>query len=370
MVQLESSKLFCELTPNEAAAIKAVTQQRSFAAGQLIFHEGAEGDGMYIIADGVVQISSRITFGEPLVLSLLHPGDHFGEMAVIDSDPRSATATAKDDAILYFIPRADLLRLMDHIPHLAMAFVREISRRLREFNHQYIREVLESERLALVGRFASSIVHDLKNPLNIIGLSSELSCLPNATPEARQRSKERIAKQVERISNMVNELLEFARGSQTNFVLARVAYPEYVRQMLDDIRPETELKSVTLVLENEPPNVRMRINPPRLTRVFHNFINNATDAMQSGGNIYLRFRLTDRELITEVQDSGKGIAPEIAGRLFQAFATYGKANGTGLGLSICKKIIQDHQGRIYAQNAPNGGAIFGFALPFDPAEAS
>jgi signal transduction histidine kinase len=125
---------------------------------------------------------------------------------------------------------------------------------------------------------------------------------------------------------------------------------------------------VTLVLENEPPAVRARINPPRLTRVFHNFINNATDAMPKGGPIRIRFQLTDKELITEVQDCGKGIAPEIAGRLFQAFATYGKANGTGLGLSICRKIIQDHQGRIYAQNAPDGGAVFGFALPYEAAE--
>jgi two-component system sensor histidine kinase KdpD len=50
-------------------------------------------------------------------------------------------------------------------------------------------------------------------------------------------------------------------------------------------------------------------------------------------------------------------------RLFQAFATHGKANGTGLGLSICKKIVQDHQGRIYARNVPGGGALFGFTLP-------
>ena len=97
--------------------------------------------------------------------------------------------------------------------------------------------------------------------------------------------------------------------------------------------------------------------------MFYNLIHNATDAMSSGGKIYMRFELTDREVITEIEDSGPGIAPEIADRLFDAFATFGKAHGTGLGLSICKKIVEDHQGKIFARNEPGRGAIFSFTLP-------
>jgi signal transduction histidine kinase len=67
--------------------------------------------------------------------------------------------------------------------------------------------------------------------------------------------------------------------------------------------------------------------------------------------------------VTEFHDTGKGIPPQMLDRLFQPFATYGKANGTGLGLSICKKIVQDHKGTVYARNAPEGGAVFGFTLP-------
>jgi signal transduction histidine kinase len=85
--------------------------------------------------------------------------------------------------------------------------------------------------------------------------------------------------------------------------------------------------------------------------------------MHTGGKIKISFRQNGKEIITELQDTGKGIAPEVLDRLFQAFATYGKANGTGLGLSICKKIVQDHQGKIYARNAADGGALFGFSLP-------
>jgi len=68
-------------------------------------------------------------------------------------------------------------------------------------------------------------------------------------------------------------------------------------------------------------------------------------------------------VVTELADTGPGIAPEIADRLFDAFVTHGKEYGTGLGLSICKKIIEDHGGRIWARNEPGGGAVFAFSLP-------
>ena len=85
--------------------------------------------------------------------------------------------------------------------------------------------------------------------------------------------------------------------------------------------------------------------------------------MPEGGKIILRFQVSEKEVVTEVEDSGRGIAPEIAGQLFEVFVTHGKVHGTGLGLSICKRIIEDHHGWIAARNREGGGAIFSFGLP-------
>jgi signal transduction histidine kinase len=101
----------------------------------------------------------------------------------------------------------------------------------------------------------------------------------------------------------------------------------------------------------------------RMHHVFANLINNASDVMPGGGKIYFSFEKNEREAITHVEDTGPGIPPEILPRLFETFATFGKANGTGLGLSICKRIVEDHKGWIRARNAPGRGAIFSFALP-------
>lgn len=363
MLSIEENPLFQGLAPSDLEVLRGATREMSFAPEQVIFKEGDEGDGIYFVKEGLVRIASSGGYGDLKVLSHIRAGEVFGEMAVLDNQPRSASATAEGPTTVYFINRAGLEQLLERAPHLATALVREINRRIREFNTKYVREVLESERLALVGRFASSIVHDLKNPLNIIGISADMASMSDASEEARRASRVRIRKQVDRITTMVTELLEFTRGSNANFVLAQVDFRNFTTQLIEEIRAELSFKSVAVEYLNSPPSVPVCINPQRLSRVFHNLVGNAADAMSGGGKVKLRFTVSGEEVITELEDTGKGIPPQMLDHLFQAFATYGKSNGTGLGLSICKKIVQDHKGRIYARNLPGGGALFGFTLP-------
>ncbi len=368
MVTLDAIKLFSQLNPIELNALRRIAREQKFTSGQEIFKEGGNGDGVYAVREGLVEISGLVGEEARLVFSQVGPGDIFGEMAVIENKPRSAAAIARKDTTVYFIPRDEMLSLVEHSPALALSLLREISHRLREFNRHYLHEVLQTERLAVIGRFARSIVHDLKNPLNIIGLTAEMAGMEKATLEMRQQAKDRIRKQVDRISDLISEILEFTQGSTSNFVLAPADYGAFVDQLLKELAPEVALKAATIEVENTPPSVDLLIHPKRLRRVFFNLLHNATDAMPDGGKIIVRFRVTPAEVVTEIEDSGQGIAPEMSGQLFEAFATFGKAHGTGLGLSICKRIIEDHHGWIAARNEPGHGAIFSFGLPRRPAE--
>lgn len=364
MVSLESSRLFGELSEAELQKLRQWAQEQSFKAGQLIFTEGDVGDGMYVIKFGSVEISAVVNNTERRTLSNLGPGDFFGEMAVIENARRSATVTAREDTTVYFLPRQNVQDLLATSPKLAFSMTRAISARIRDFNRRYIEEALQAERLSLVGRFARSIVHDFKNPLNVIGIAAELAGMETANLQVRKTAAVRIRKQVDRLSNMINELLEFTRGSTSSIVLAPSSYAQFTRALVEDLKAELKDRGVVLECENEPPEeVMVLVDPNRLPRVFYNLVHNAVDAMPGGGKVYLRFHVRDGKMITEVQDSGKGIAPEILPRLFEAFATFGKAQGTGLGLSICKRIIEDHQGTIAARNDPRGGAVFFFTLP-------
>jgi signal transduction histidine kinase len=358
---LETIPLFRLLNRNELQALRFITQERQFAAGQEIFKEGAPGDGVYFVKSGLVEISAGKT--ERRVFSRLGPGEVFGEMAVIEHRPRSATASAAVPTEVFFLPRGEMLTFIERSPGLSFALLQQISHRLRDFNQLHLQELVQAESLAVIGRFAQGIVHDLKNPLSIISLSAEAFDMPGFSPEMRAKSQARIRKQVERISDMVSDILIFTQGARKEVEMKAGDYKAFVLELVPDLRAEAELKTAQVELENVPPALPVRFDARRLSRVFFNLVHNATDAMLNGGMIYLRFKFDDREVTTEIEDTGPGIAPEVAGKLFQPFATHGKTHGTGLGLSICKKIVEDHGGKIAARSEAGRGAIFSFTLP-------
>src|SRR5262245_3371705 len=137
MVTLESSALFKPLPDAEKAVLRETAEARNFPAGQEIFKEGDPGDGVYVVRSGKVTISARMSGGERRVFSEVNSGDFFGEMAVLDQLPRSATATAAEAVELYFIPRQHMVTLLTRSTGLSMALLQEISQRMREFNQQY-----------------------------------------------------------------------------------------------------------------------------------------------------------------------------------------------------------------------------------------
>jgi signal transduction histidine kinase len=366
MCAFEGNKLFGSLTSAERQRLQESSELRVYASDEEIFKEGEAGDGIYLIEQGRVEISVVVGQMERRPLCRLGAGDFFGEMAVLDHEPRSATVTAEESTTVYFVPQGVLRGLLEKSPQLALNFVQEFSMRMRDFNRQYVREVIQAERLGLVGRFARSIVHDFKNPLNIIGIAADMAGMENASLEVRRTAAGRIRKQLDRLSNMTNELLEFTRTSQKSIVLSRSNFANFMRRLIDEMSPELREKSVLLHCVNEPPAIQLLMDPHRMTHLFCNLFHNAVDAMSGGGKILLRFQQTETEVIIEVEDSGHGIPQEIRPRLFEAFVTSGKTQGTGLGLSICKKIIEDHGGWIEARNPPTPGAIFAVGIPIKP----
>ncbi|WP_158277303.1 ATP-binding protein [Opitutus sp. ER46] len=347
----------------ELEALHRAGEPREFAAGQVIFTAGDPGDGVYVVDSGQVQIVAPFAGSEPRVLATISAGDFFGEMAILDDAPRSATARAETATRATFVSRAELLNLLDRQPRLALNLIREFSGRIRALNHKYVDEIIQSERLALIGRFAATIVHDFKNPLTIIGLAAELTGAESTPPAVRAKAGEKIHRQIERMTNMLQELIDFSRPSGSRVALRETNFARFLSPLIDEVRAELVTRNVAVEMTVAPPDATVRIDPPRLSRLFYNLLNNAAEAMPEGGRILLRFTVRATELQIDVEDTGAGIAPEIATTLFQPFATHGKKNGTGLGLTICKKIAEDHGGRIWVESPPGRGATFSFTLP-------
>ena len=363
MASPSHSDSFSALLDAELYKIADAVKTLRVAAGEVVFKEGDAGDGLYVVDGGRVDIVIGAADAEPRVISRIAPGGIFGEMAIIDDKPRSATARADGDSTLRFIPRDDVLRLFSQSPNLMLSMMRYFSNRMRDSNARHVEELIEAGRLSLVGQFAQSIVHDLKNPLNIISIAADLAGAEGTPRETLTMVAGMIRREVKRLTTMVNEVLDFTRQTPGTVALTPMRFHDFVRVLIEEVGPLAGDRGVRIVCENLPPEVPLNIDERRLVQAFYNLINNAADFMPKGGAVTLRFALVEDEMHIEVEDSGTGIAPEIAERLFQPFATFGKKTGTGLGLSICKRIIEAHKGRIRARSEAGHGAIFAIVLP-------
>lgn len=337
---------------------------RRFAAGEFLFHAGEAPSGMYIIDAGRVDVFVPVEGGEPKVLAELGPNDTVGEMAVLDDVTRSASARAAVETVTRFLEREELLRLLELRPAIALGFIREFIHRMRAINRRYFDEIVQAERLATVGRFTRTIVHDFKNPLATIRWTSELASAEDAPAATRQSSHERILRQVERMQTMLHELIEFTRPGGQKPDLRTADFAAFLRSFAEEAGADLAARNVRIELESFPDPAPVRMDPPRLSRLLHNLCNNAVDAMPRGGRIMLRLRLQPGSAELELEDTGPGIPAAVADRLFTPFATHGKAGGTGLGLSICRRIAEDHGGSIAVAPGETGrGARFVLLLP-------
>ena len=202
MVTLDGCSLFSRLQPHELKALQEAAQEKRFANGQEVFKEGDTGDGVYVVKEGQVQISSLVGNNVRHVFSEVKPGEFFGEMAVLENKPRSASAVAVGETEVYFIGSAGRNAEIGRIfaPPFAGVAAGNQQPAPGVQSSIYPGGVVQTERLAIVGRFARSIVHDLKNPLNIISITAEMAGIEKGTPELRRLAKLRITKQVDRIS--------------------------------------------------------------------------------------------------------------------------------------------------------------------------
>ncbi len=222
------------------------------------------------------------------------------------------------------------------------------ARRLRE-------EKIKAERLAAIGNMLSTIVHDLRTPMNnIYGFVDLLS--EEDDPELRKEFSEIIIQQIQMLNNMAHDVLDFAKG-KTNILPVKTP----VNKLLDTFRKtfENEIKRRGFKLEivNKAPAI-LYVDPDKIMRVFMNIMKNALEAMEKGGTFSIIARDAGDEIEFQLKDTGKGIPENIKNRLFESFVTSGKKEGTGLGLAIVKNLIDQHKGRIEVESTPGQGTTF------------
>ncbi|MBI5528521.1 MAG: hypothetical protein HY897_19485 [Deltaproteobacteria bacterium] len=227
------------------------------------------------------------------------------------------------------------------------------------------KELIQAEKSSILGQLASGIAHEIGTPLNVISgnaqyLLRKLKDDDPASPVLRM-----VLKHTERITSMVQRLLDFSRPSEVQ--LAPVDLGEVVTQTLDMASGMTRKLDVSLDIA--PGTPRVAGDPKLLEHAILNLIVNAGQAMTDGGKLQVEVGTSvldaahgdeaGRWVFVRVADTGFGIAPENLGRIFEPFfTTKAQGKGTGLGLAIVERIVRQHGGAIDVSSCPGAGAVF------------
>jgi signal transduction histidine kinase len=206
----------------------------------------------------------------------------------------------------------------------------------------------DQERMAIVGRLASTIAHDIRNPLSIISGYAQL--VAETHPDAREHA-DVICAEAERVSGMFGELLEFVRGTDEGLTVRPYSLGAFFAELFRVIERDFRLSGIRLETDIRW-NGALPISRPKLLQACLNISGNAREAMGSRGVFTVAAREEDGDAVITFTDTGPGIPKEIRARLFEPFVTHGRKTGAGLGLAIAKKIVEAHGGSISAEDGP------------------
>jgi len=218
--------------------------------------------------------------------------------------------------------------------------------------------LVQSERLATIGRFASQIAHEIRNPLSSITLNVELleDEVGSTGDEARSLIRS-VLKELDRLNDIVSEYLQFSRFPKPH--LNRGHVDDVIRELVQSFKvPETVHVEMSLI----PSSPEVWIDERLLRQVLENLLRNGAEAIEGQGSLQVETDVTDRFLVIRVRDTGPGIPAEIQARLFEPFFTT-KAHGTGLGLATSQQIIFEHNGHLVVESRPGKGSTFSILLP-------
>lgn len=356
--------LFYGLSSETVDGLLSNLQGLSIPKGEPIITENTPGGNLFYILAGKVEINKGLNNMEtPFAqLSVLEPGDCFGEMSIINDAPRSATVVALEDTRLLIIPKEVFLSITFSHPIVMYNLIRMISGRLRNTNDKFIElmnQMISKNRLEAIGMAASKIIHDLKTPLTVIVLTAQLM---ESTNSARAELTETIINQTKQIDQLVREILDFAKGTDSAPLVQKIDLDAFFQDIKNSYGNSLQGRLIKFTVENNVHDF-VHFDETKIRRVILNLLRNSSEAIGETGEIKIITNYSSNWLQISVIDDGPGVSEKIRDELFKPFITEGKEHGTGLGLAICKKLVQEHRGRMEYIPVKPHGARFDIRIP-------
>ncbi len=274
---------------------------------------------------------------------------------------------------LFKIQFPKILKRKDEFGELGKAFV-SMGSELEQLK----KELIHAERLSALGKFSASIVHEIKNPLTGVLLTSEMAQMQLQELKGKAETSEietclkHMVEDIQRANRKITSLMKFSR--KDSVIMDMVNLKAQLESSMKSIVPTLKLQGVSVELEYSEEEVFINGNAENLHEVFLNLCQNAAYAMKNSAKKELRIKISKKidTAVIEIQDTGMGMTEETQARLFEPFFTTKPiGEGTGLGLSACQGIVKTHSGSILVESKLNVGTRFVLSFPLisDPTQS-
>lgn len=304
-------------------------------------------------------IRAYFDFNEFVIIPLKAEGPSLG-LLVADNYYSGQPITESTIDALYTLAVACTTLLENTLLHsqlsLRLKELEQVNRLLRE-NQNYL---IRTERLADIGKLATTVAHEFRTPLVTIGGFARRMLRTIKPGNSGGRELKIIASEVDRLEMITGELLEYSR--QVKLDLKPRNLNDLVRHSLELMEGQLTSGGIKLKTKFSRDNIYSRLDDRRFSQVIFNIVGNAIEAMNRGGMLTVSTRLDNDFVILEISDNGCGIDVDDKSQLFNLFFTT-KSRGSGLGLPISKKIVEDHGGYIKLESSAGEGACFSLFFP-------
>ena len=394
---LKNIPFFQHLTDEQLRDLANTGRTQCAEANRKVFREGDPADALYVILDGQVKVYKSDAERNEVLLSTLAKGDFFGEMALFDGAPRSATVSTLVPCEFFVLGRTEFVTLLGKSPRLISELLAAMSSKIRGVNEIFFLEVLEKqtlraemerERHRALAQMVAGVAHEVNTPLGIINTAASI-IRERLTPEtaaamvADEESKvtledileaaKLIQAHVERVRKLVQSFKNLSI-SQITDTKETVDLPALVKEIITLYQPQARVAHLQIeIISHLDDQQREWLGyPGYLTQIILNLLSNIERYAYpdgTGGKIEIGISAKDNEekpsFILTVRDFGCGIAPADLSKVFEVFFTTGRhKGGTGLGLAIVRNLVADAlKGSIEITSEPNQGTTVVITFP-------
>lgn len=360
--------IFSELSDFEIQQLVQVVQEIQFNKDAIICEEGSFDDRIFVILKGKVSAWKYYGKADAVLLGEYTVGHLFGEIAVIEKSPRTASVLAEEEVVAATITGTDLRQIMSRSSSLPWAFIRSLSSVVRESNqiltqhlqgqNQELKEayqqlqhqqnlLLKHERLSNLGKIASLVVHDLRGPLTTLKCINHLMISFPANPDVVRSSYEKIETQISTIEQLVDDILNYVKGTP-DLSLSLVS----LSQLLEDLCKEQQISGDLQYSLNNAEAPPIFLDYRRIKRALQNLLDNARNA--GSAHIILSSWHEDELWYVEITDDGCGMDEKEQNSVFDLFYS-NFSGGFGLGMVGVKNIVESHGGTISVRSKKGEG---------------